>query len=135
MKYKKGDVIKLKKSAFKQNGEAYKCSAEGHLFVIVNIYNDKLTCCIMSSNDSKVNKKYKYNIPLDNPEDANLDKHLTHVKVDRQTIEINENDVYSKIGHLSSHDYIKVITNFRKVNKSDIQVLEDLTLFKLLLNN
>lgn len=133
MNYKKGDVVLLKKTAFKHNGEAYDCAAKGHMFLIINTHDDKLRCCIMSSNKNKVNKKYKYNIPLDNSEEANLNKPMSHVKVDRQTIEINENNVYKKIGHLSSHDYIKVMTAFNNVKQTDIQVLESLSLFKILI--
>lgn len=131
MKYNKGDIVKLNKNAFKDNGEGYNCSSSGHLFVVMQNINDELVCCIISS-ANKINDKYKYNIPIKDYKEVNLNKPFSHVKVDRQTIKIPEKYILNKIGHLSTNDYINIITAFRKVNVSDIQVLEDLQLFDFL---
>ena len=45
MKYNKGDIVKINKNAFKDNGEGYNCSSKGHLFVVMQNDNGYLTCC------------------------------------------------------------------------------------------
>lgn len=132
MKYNKGDIVKINKNAFKDNGEGYNCSAKGHLFVVMQNDNGYLTCCIISSVNSKVNSSYKYNISINDYKTANLNKPQSHVKVDRQTIKISEKYVKQKIGHLSNEDYIKIFTAFHRVNDNDIDVLENLDLFNFL---
>ena len=61
MKYNKGDIVKINKNAFKDNGEGYNCSAKGHLFVVMQNDNGYLTCCIISSvNSILLSKQYLF---------------------------------------------------------------------------
>lgn len=142
MIYKLGDVVKIKASAFKPEGEAYRCAKLGHPFVLLGIKDNKFIACISSSNNDKVNKKFPYNIPLDDAEYAGYYKSTTHIKVDKQTIPISEEDIIEKIGHVSDSDYIKLLKKYNIVPKDKIIKLEDLktikeniNLFELLLQN
>ena len=132
MKYNKGDIVKVNKNAFKDNGEGYNCSSKGHLFVVMQNDDGYLTCCIISSVDFKVSSSYKYNIPIDDYKKAHLNKPQSHVKVDRQTIKIPEKYVMQKVGHLSNEDYVKIFTAFHRIDNNDIDILENLDLFSFL---
>ena len=132
MTINKGDIVKINKDVFKKNGKVL-FNNNAHLFVVLNKDdNNMLTCCTISSAKNKVNKKYKYNIPINDISQAHLNKPDSHVKVDKQTIKISENDIIQKIGHLSNEDYINIMTAFHKVPESDIEVMESLNLFNLL---
>ena len=141
MKYEIGDVIKLKADNFKKDGELYNCALGGHPFILMGIKDDKYIACIASSKSNKVIPKFPYNVPLDNAIDANLNKSETHVKLDKQTIPITDNDILERVGHISDSDYIKllkvynIIPNNRIITMEDLKVIkENINLFELLLN-
>lgn len=136
MNINKGDIVKINKDVFKKNGKVLFKEHKAHLFVVLNKdENNMLICCTISSVKDKVSPKYKYNIPIADADAANLKKPTSHVKVDKQTIKISENDVLEKIGHLSKKDYISVMTAFHNVDEKDIEVMENLNLFNLILDN
>lgn len=140
MKYKIGDVVKLNANIFKPDGEAYKCARSGHPFILLGMKDDKFVACISSSNELKVTKRFPYNIPLDDAELAGYHKSTTHIKVDKQTIPISENDIIEKVGHISDLDYVKllkvynIIPNHKIITMEDLKVIKENTnLFELLL--
>lgn len=140
MKYKIGDVVKLNANIFKPDGEAYKCARSGHPFILLGMKDDKFVACIFSSNELKVTKRFPYNIPLDDAELAGYHKSTTHIKVDKQTIPISENDIIEKVGHISDLDYVKllkvynIIPNHKIITMEDLKVIKENTnLFELLL--
>lgn len=130
MKYEIGDVLKLNADYFKAGGEAYRCARSGHLFIVLGIKDNKYITCISSSNINKVNKRFPYNIPLDNARAAGYYNNDTHIKIDKQTIPITDDAVISKVGHVTDSDYVKLLKVYNIIPSDKIITMEDLKVIK-----
>ena len=106
-----GDVIKLTWKSF--SGEYGTKLVQGcHLFVVIDITpSGELRVCPTSSKEYKVCDKYPYNIPLQNAKAAGFAKEGTHVKSDAYGL-VGDEDVYQKVGSLSSEDLLAVQDGF-----------------------
>lgn len=105
--YNVGDIVKLKYGSFKKNPGKTLVGSH-HLFVIVDDNN----VCVLSSNMSKVNKRYRYNIEITDWKDAELHK-PSHVKTDTYGT-VDDFDIFTKIGSLSEKDLSKVIKSYNR---------------------
>ena len=121
MKINKGDIVHLKWTAL--NGEeGTQVLQDKHPFIVLrNNDNENIIVCVISSAD-KVSKRFPYNVAINDWEKCNLSK-PSHAKTDR-IANITIDDIYRKIGHLSSEDYINVMTKFNKCPSSDYIVIE-----------
>ena len=139
MKYKIGDVVKLKAEYFNPNGQAYRCIKSGHLFILLGMLDDRYIACISSSKINKVSDRFPYNILLQDATQAGYNNPKTHIKIDQQTIPVPKEAILKKIGHVSDRDYNKLIRVFINVPKNKVLTLEELEnnieLFKLLLQS
>ena len=61
----------------------------------------------------KVNNKYPYNIPIQDWEEANLNK-PSHAKLDSYG-EISDDNVFKKIGELTATDKENILSRFKDV--------------------
>ena len=104
--YIPGDIIKLKVGAFKKY-PGNTLVKSGHLFAVV----DEDHVCVISSNNSKVNEKYPYNIEIIDYSSAGLRK-PSHVKVDVSGT-IEDSEVFDYVGHLSNEDLVKVVNAYK----------------------
>ena len=104
--YIPGDIIKLKVGAFKKY-PGNTLVKSGHLFAVV----DEDHVCVISSNNSKVNEKYPYNIEITDYSSAGLRK-PSHVKVDVSGV-IEDSEVFDYVGHLNDEDLIRVVNAYK----------------------
>lgn len=143
-----GDIVLLNKNAFKKprndkpildkkhhkRYDGYNCASTGHMFVVLRKICNFLICCIVSSKQQKINDQYVYNVPIDNWQTANLNK-PSHVKLDRRTHKISENDVIKVVGHIDDADFYKISKVYRTINKDNILMIENLKLVDLLIKH
>ena len=120
MKINKGDIVQLKWTAL--NGiEGQQVIQDKHPFIVLRSNEDEVIVCVISSVD-KVSKHFPYNVNINDWKLSNLSK-PSHAKTDR-IAKISIDDVYRKIGHLSSDDYIKIMTKFNSCPSSDYIMIE-----------
>lgn len=105
--YPVGSLLKLKYGAFKKY-PGNKLLTTHHMFVVV----DENNVCVVSSNNSKVNDKYPYNVEIIDWKDAGLNK-PSHVKTDVYG-EINDKDIFDLVGHLTNNDLEIVLSIYNK---------------------
>lgn len=105
-KYNPGDIIQLKFGTFKER-PGNKLVSTSHMFLVV----DELNVCIVSSQMDKVNNKYPYNIPIQDWEEAHLNK-PSHAKLDSYG-EISDDNVFKKVGQLTDRDRENILSKFK----------------------
>lgn len=105
-----GTVIKVRSSRFPDGSEGERLARSGHPFVVMDSDN----VCVISSVENKVSDRFPYNIEIKDSDAAGLNKANSHVKTDRRT-EIDDDDVFQVIGHLSNKDYNDIKKRFDQV--------------------
>lgn len=106
-----GDIVHLRydalSSAYGKNIVELK-----HPLVVMDVSEDKIACCPVSSVMEKVSNKFPYNMPLINWKESKFIK-PTHVKCDSKIV-TTPDKVYKKLSKLSKIDKNNVLTCFNK---------------------
>ena len=105
-KYELGNILQLKFGTFKER-PGNKLVSTSHMFLVV----DELNVCTVSSQNDKVTDKYPYNIPIQDREEAHLDK-PSHAKLDSYG-ETSDDNVFKKVGQLTDRDRENILLKFK----------------------
>lgn len=104
--YSVGDVVKLNRDCFKRKA-GKTLNRMNHMYLIVNADEDQYVVCPLSSNESKVNSKFPYNVGIDNWRRASLKK-PTHAITDTYG-NVSEEDIYDFVGHINNRDLRNIL--------------------------
>lgn len=112
-KFKVGDIVVLRYGAF-ERFPGKKLVTSHHMFVVVDTEN----VCEISSQSHKVSEKYPWNVEIQDWTQTGLVK-PSHVKTDTYG-EVDDADVFEKIGELSERDKQRVLHAYQQSPQSYI---------------
>ena len=128
-----GDIVHLKFDALSSNYGKNLVNLK-HPVVIIDITDNKIACCPVSSVMEKVSDRFPYNVPLIHWKESSFTK-PTHVKCDAKIVTTTDK-VHKKLSKLSEVDEYNVITYYNNASYHRfVEDLDDTFDWKFLRNN